>query len=157
MFIVEVAKALKAHKVDYAVVGGLAVAFHNVVRGTFDLDIIIKISQKSFENTEKALTSIGLVPRLPVTAKDVFNFRKEYIENRNLIAWSFYNPKSPQELVDVIITHDAGTVKTKTIKIEKTDVLVIEFDDLIAMKKQSGRPQDLDDIKALLEVRKSKS
>ncbi len=55
---------------------------------------------------QAALKSLGLQPRLPVTAAEVFDFRGEYIKNRNLIT----------------------------------------------LKSESGRPQDLEDIKSLKEI-----
>ena len=106
MFFFRVFEALLKAKVDFAVVGGYAVALHGAVRGTVDLDIIVKITEKSFLKTEKVLISLGLQPRLPVSAAEVFRFREEYIRNRNLVAWSFVNPSRPSEIIDVILTHD---------------------------------------------------
>ena len=89
MFIKQVITAFKKFQVKYAVVGGYAVALHGAIRGTVDIDFVIQLDRSQFEAAEKALLSIGLQPRLPVTATDVFDFREEYIRNRNLIAWSF--------------------------------------------------------------------
>lgn len=149
MLLKKVVEALVDYKVKYVLVGGHAVALHGAVRGTVDVDIVIQLSEKSFANCETALQSIGLQGRLPVTAKDVFKFRKEYIENRNLIAWSFVNPVRPSEVVDVIITHGAEEMKANTKKVGSLSVQIASIPDLIAMKKQSGRPQDLEDIRAL--------
>lgn len=149
MLITRVADAFAKKKVKYAIVGGYAVALHGAVRGTVDLDLIIQLDIKSFENAEAALKSIGLQPRLPVTAKEVFQFRKEYIEKRNLIAWSFANPQSPTEIVDIVITHNLDRVRTVTKKIGAMGIQVASIADLIKMKKQSGRPQDLEDVAAL--------
>jgi len=43
MFILRVIEALKGHRVAYAIVGGYAVALHGAVRGTVDIDIIVKL------------------------------------------------------------------------------------------------------------------
>ncbi|MCB0392342.1 MAG: hypothetical protein KDD58_13700 [Bdellovibrionales bacterium] len=149
MFLIEVCKALKAKRVSYAVVGGYAVALHGAVRGTVDIDIVVKISEKSFISAEAALKSIGLTPRLPVTGKEVFLFREEYISNRNLIAWSFVDQKDPTKVVDIILTEDLSDLKTKVIPVGKEKLRILDIDDLIRMKKKSGRKQDLEDIKAL--------
>ena len=105
------------------------------------------------EKVEKALQSIGLESRLPITSASLFDFRDEYINNRNLIAWNFYNPANPMEQVDIIITHDLSHMKTKTIRTTEGSVKVLSVDDLIAMKKQSGRPQDLEDVRSLERLR----
>jgi hypothetical protein len=149
MFITRLAQALKDHQVPYAIVGGHAVALHGAVRGTVDIDFVIHWQKKNLLHAEKALHSIGLESRLPITAEEVFHFRDEYINKRNLIAWSFYNPKRLDEQVDLLIHFDLGRKKVIRTRVEKIDLYFLNKKDLIAMKKQSGRPQDLADIKAL--------
>lgn len=152
MLLERICKCLKKHNISYAVVGGFAVALHGVPRGTVDIDFIVSFEEAAFVGVEKALRSIGFQPRLPVTGREVFQFRKEYIEQRNLIAWSFYNPTNPIEIVDIIITDnlDDNSAVEKTIADWK--VRVISKKDLIRMKKRSGRPQDLADVAGLEKV-----
>jgi hypothetical protein len=152
MFLLDLAKQLNAHKVKYAIAGGYAVVLHGVTRGTVDIDLVIKINEKNFAQAEAALKEMGLSPRLPVSSKDVFHFRKEYIEKRNLIAWSFINTKNPTQVVDIIITHDLAKLKTKTMKLHGQPVIVLSKDSLIKMKRVAGRPQDIEDIRALEEL-----
>ena len=149
MFIKQVITAFQKFQVKYAVVGGYAVALHGAIRGTVDIDFVIQLDRSQFEASEKALLSIGLQPRLPVTATDVFDFREEYIRNKNLTAWSFYHPSNPLEMVDILITQDLVAIKTIDKKIDRLTVKVISIPDLIVMKKQVGRPQDIEDVKAL--------
>jgi hypothetical protein len=154
MFIYRVVEAFEKANVRYAIVGGFAVALHGAVRGTIDLDLVLNLRLNDFEKAEKVLQSLGMKSRLPITAKELIDFREEYIRNRNLIAWNFQNPKQPQETVDIIITHDLGDMKTVSIKAAGRTLKVVSIDDLIKMKKQSGRPQDLEDIKSLKELKK---
>jgi hypothetical protein len=149
MFIKQVIDAFQKHHVKYALVGGYAVALHGAIRGTVDIDFVIQLNRSQFEAAEKALIAIGLQPRLPVTAAEVFDFREEYIRNKNLIAWSFQNPSSPLEMVDILITHDMKAIKTVGKKVDRLMIQVASIPDLMAMKKQAGRAQDLEDIKAL--------
>ncbi len=148
-FLDRVCQCLEKHEVPYAIVGGFAVALHGLPRGTFDIDLIVRFTESDFMNLESALKTIGLVSRLPVTAKEVYQFREEYIQNRNLIAWSFVNPSNPIESLDVIITTDLKSVSHIKKKIHGHEITVIAKKDLIAMKKTAGRAQDLADIKAL--------
>ncbi len=53
------------------------------------------------------------------------------------------------ELVDIIITHDADKINTVIKKMGNRKIRVTAIKELIAMKKYSARPQDLEDIKAL--------
>lgn len=154
MFLLKVVDTFKKHKVNYAIAGGYAVALHGAVRGTVDIDVIVNISISGFEKAEKVLESIGLKSRLPVTAKDVYNFRKEYIENRNMIAWNFVNPSNPAEAVDIMITEDLKSIKTKTFRIRDHDVKVVSVKDLIKIKSKSKRKQDIEDVNALRRLTK---
>lgn len=149
MFIKQVISAFQKYQVKYALVGGYAVALHGAIRGTVDIDFVIQLDRSQFEAAEKALLSIELQPRLPVTATEVFDFREEYIRNKNLIAWSFYHPTNPLEMVDILITQDLKDMQTVGKKIDRLLIQVVSIPDLIAMKKQADRPQDLEDIKAL--------
>jgi hypothetical protein len=149
MFLIRVVESLQKFDVDFAIAGGVAVALHGVVRGTVDVDIIVRTDHESYLKTEKALMALGLSPRLPVSANDVFQFREEYITKRNMIAWSFVNYKNPGEVVDVIITSDLKKIDTVRIKLMGTDIPVLNRKALIKMKTAAGRPQDLEDVRAL--------
>lgn len=138
--------------VSYAIVGGYALALHGAPRGTLDIDLITKLTEKDLVAMENALLSLGFVSRLPISATEVFRFREEYIKNRNLIAWSFYNPKNSGEIIDIIITHDLEKLTKKTIKLGTLPIYVLSKPDLIKMKRASGRPQDLLDIEALQKI-----
>lgn len=153
MLLRRLSQALKNEGVSFAIVGGYAVALHGAVRGTVDVDIVLKLSRKDFLAAEKVLTELGLTPRLPVGAGQIFDFREDYIKNRNLVAWSFQSLSNPAEIVDIIITHDLSRMKTIQIRLGEETIPVISRKDLIVMKKQSARPQDLEDIKALEQLR----
>lgn len=149
VFIQEVIRALGKHRVKYVLVGGYAVALQGAVRGTVDIDIAIALNRATFKRAETALEEIGLESRLPVTADEVFSFREEYIQKRNLKTWSFANPRNPLEAVDILITEDATRIDAASKRAFGITIKVAEIADLIAIKKKSGRAQDLEDIKAL--------
>jgi hypothetical protein len=153
MFLLRVTGALGKARVPYALVGGYAVALHGAVRGTMDIDLVIRLEEAHFVRTERAMKSIGLEPRLPVTAREVYRFREEYIRNRNLIAWSFVNPSDPSELVDIVLTHDLADLSVDTIRVQGRRIRVVALDDLIAIKTKSDRPQDREDARALQVLR----
>jgi len=153
MLLLRVARAFDRTRVPYALVGGYAVALHGAVRGTVDIDLVIRLRESDFLKTERALMSLGLHPRLPVTAAEVFRYREEYIQNRGLTAWSFVNPALPSEIVDVILTEDLAKMKVRRIKIRVQTVRVASIEDLIRMKRSSGRPQDIEDVEALRRLR----
>lgn len=149
MFIHKICKAFEEAKIPYAVVGGFAVALHGAPRGTFDIDFVINWSQNNLVKAEDVLKTFGLVSRIPVDAKTIYAFRDEYVQNRNLIAWNFYNPVNLLEQVDLVINYDLAKASTKTINTHEGKIIILSKKDLIAMKKAAGRLQDLEDVKSL--------
>ena len=147
-------EALEKGKVDYAIAGGYAVALHGAVRGTVDIDIVLRWTKKNLFAAEAALGDVGLQSRLPLKGDEVFQFREEYIKNRNLLAWNFTNISNPTESVDIILTDDLKKMKIKNIRSGNMTLRVISIEDLIRMKQKSGRPQDLEDVKALRSLKK---
>lgn len=149
MFIHTVCQALDHAKIPYAIVGGYAVALHGAIRGTVDVDFVIKWTVENLQKVEQAFKEVGLVSRVPIDALNLFAQREEYIEKRNFLAWNFYNPKNPLEQVDLIINYDLNSANTKQIHTNFGTIQILSRKELIAMKRASGRPQDLEDVKAL--------
>lgn len=149
MFIHDVCKAFDSAKISYAIVGGYAVALHGAIRGTVDVDIAIHWTLKNLEETEKALMKLGLISLIPINSNNLFHFREEYLNQKNLIAWNFYDPNNPANQVDIIINYDLKGASTKTFSTSAGKIRVLSRKDLIAMKKASTRPQDIEDVKAL--------
>ena len=145
----ELVKALKKEKINYMIVGGYAVNFHGYSRNTVDIDLIIKFTLANLKKIEKLLQQMGMVSRLPIDAVSLYNFRDEYIKNRNLIAWNFYNENDPTDQIDILINHDVSDFKSEKFRVGQLELKVISKEDLIRMKKKAGRDKDLLDIKEL--------
>ncbi len=145
MFIHKVTDAFDKAKIIYAVVGGYAVALHGALRGTVDIDFAIKWDLANLKRVENALKALGLVSLIPVDADQIFRFREEYILNRNMIAWNFFNPLNPLEQVDILINYDLRGARIERIG----KIKVLSKSDLIEMKKRSNRIQDREDVKSL--------
>lgn len=152
MFLTELCHSLEKHQVRYALVGGYAVALHGAVRGTVDIDFVINWELEQLKAVETSLHGLGLISKLPIDAEQLFHFKEEYINNRQLIAWHFYHPKDLSKQVDLNITFDLSNKKTLSKTVGTTTVQLLNKKDLIAMKKQAARPQDLEDIKALKQL-----
>jgi hypothetical protein len=154
----EIFKALNDGGVDYVVVGGLAVILHGYLRATADLDLAIGLSPDNARRGMQSLTSIGLRPRLPVAIEDFAHAerRAEWLEDRNMLVFPMWDPANPLRSVDVFISepiafselHGEAVVKD----LDGLDVPVASIPHLIAMKRISGRPRDLDDIDKLQQI-----
>lgn len=149
MLLTEIVSRLKDQKINYMVVGGYAVNFHGYSRNTVDIDLVIKLTLSNLKKIEKLLGQMNMVSRLPIDAISIYNFKDEYIKNRNLIAWNFYNKDNPTDQIDILITHDVSDFKSEKFRVKELEVKVITKDDLIKMKKKSGRDKDLLDIREL--------
>ena len=155
MLIDEIVEEFRRRDVKFAIVGGYAVVLHGAVRLTVDIDIVLRLKERDFLEAEAAMKSLKLLPRLPVTAADVFHFREEYISKRNLVAWSFFGKEDPTLVVDILMTQDLDSLSVVELEGRAgRRYPVVAIDDLIAMKKASGRPQDLSDVDALERIRK---
>ncbi len=152
MFLYQVLDSLNSAKLKYAVVGGYALALHGLVRATMDVDLVLCLKQEDFVKAEQALSALGLRSRLPLKAEEVIQMRQEYIERRNLLAWSFVDFKNPTRQVDILITEDFRRLKTQMVSVGGRKVIVATLKELIRMKESSGRPQDLVDIENMKRV-----
>lgn len=151
MLLYEVTDAFDQHKLKYALVGGYALALHGLVRATMDVDLVLRLNLTDFELAEETLRGIGLQSRLPIRAQDVIKMRKEYIENRNLIAWSFVDYKNPLRQVDILITQDLKNLDIEKVPVGGRKIVVASLKELLRMKLAAGRPQDLIDVRNIKE------
>ena len=113
MLLYELVDELTKAKLPYAVVGGYALALQGIVRATMDVDLVLNLTLRDFEKVESVFEELGLKSRLPVRAQDIIKMREEYIKNRNLVAWSFVDYKSPSRQVDILITENLRKLKNK--------------------------------------------
>jgi predicted DNA binding CopG/RHH family protein len=150
MFVVRVAAALEAAGVPYALAGAYALAFQGALRGAIELEIVVRLDPGDFERAETALRSIGLAPRLPVTAREVFHFRREYAHNRGLTSWTFVNPADPSEIVSVSLTDDLTGLTTKDVRIHGRTVKIVTIDEP-AGKNDEAASMSADDIAQFME------
>lgn len=151
MLLYEIVDILKKYKLKYALVGGYALALHGIIRATMDVDIVLNLTLSDFERAEKALMQIGLKSRLPIRAQDVIKMRKEYIENRNLIAWSFVDYQNPSRQVDILITENLSDLGVESISVSGRKISVVSLEGLLKMKLKANRDKDQLDIKLIKE------
>ncbi len=153
MFIKNVSQSLQQHGVQFAVVGGYAVAVHGVARGTFDVDIITELSEENFARIESALGGIGMRSILPVDARTLFKNLERYKTEKNLVAWNFVHPARVRDCLDILVTEDIREYEVVLVPSEIGEIPTISLDGLIRMKAAAGRDQDLEDVKALKKLR----
>lgn len=98
-------------------------------------------------------------PRLPVPLEDLKDQKKResWFVEKNLKAFTVYNPKDFTETLDVLLKFseqfDDVYNRRETMMAEGVSIPVASINDIIAMKQKAGRPRDQIDIKGLNELR----
>lgn len=156
----KVFRELNKAKVDYLVVGGVAVNLYGYVRFTGDLDLLVLLDEKNIQKMDRVMKKLGYYPRLPVSVHELSNRKQvqKWFKEKNLRAFTFMPPRDNPLEIDIIIEESlkfAIIAKDKTIKhIEKVRIPIVSIEQLLKMKRKAGRPNDIQDIKALLELKK---
>jgi len=155
-------KALNDADVKYVVVGGLATVLHGYPRLTTDVDLMVDLAPEEAVRAVKTLESLGLKPRVPVPAIEFADAakRKEWIEQKGMTVFSFYNPSDPLLTVDVFVQHPIPfadlRARAERMVIDNVPVYICSIDDLIALKQQVGRSQDLQDVEKLRRIQEKR-
>jgi hypothetical protein len=150
--------ALVNAKVQFLVVGGVAVNLHGFYRATGDADIILLLKDSNIRKFISAVKKLKLKPRIPVNLDDfaVDKIRQEWIEKKGMKAFALFNPDSWEKELDVVIEHPVNFQraykKRSMIKDGPLEVPVISITDLIAMKEHADRGRDQIDIMALKQI-----
>lgn len=148
-------KALNDADVKYVVVGGVATVLHGYARLTMDIDLIVDLVPAEATRTVRTLESLGFKPRVPVPAAQFADAakRQEWIEQKGMTVFSLFNPSNPMLTVDLFVQHPIPFTdlhsRAERMVIEGVPVYICSIDDLITLKQQAGRPQDLLDIEKL--------
>ncbi len=155
MFYTEILESFYKNNIRYLLVGGLALNLHGIPRTTFDMDIIIPPDKKNAENLINTIKELKYVPRLPENPLRITDPKvlKDWIENKNMKAFSFYNTTDNAQIIDIVLVHplDFNTAEARKniFHFKDIDIPVLSIDDLIEMKRFSGRPKDISDAELL--------
>ncbi|MBN1115194.1 MAG: hypothetical protein JXA66_07630 [Oligoflexia bacterium] len=158
MFYTEIFEKLYKEKIEYLLVGGLAVNLHGVPRSTQDIDLIVSVKKDNIVKLTTLLNKLDYVPKLPVDPVGLADsdILSDWINNKNLKAFSFFHKKNNYKVIDVVLAHPLDFEKAfdnkKEILMGKIKVYLASIDDLITMKKFAARPRDLSDVEMLEDV-----
>lgn len=149
--------ALEKAGVRYLVVGGVALVLHGYLRTTIDLDLVLQLDP---DNLEKALTTfgdLGFVPQAPVplhSFADPAN-REIWTQEMHMVVFSLWHPDHRGFAVDLFLQEpfdfEVAYLGALKVQLQGVEATVLSRQDLVEMKRATGRPRDLEDIEILSE------
>lgn len=125
---------------------------YGVERATGDLDLVVYLEQPNLEKFIEVMEQFHFKPKAPVVMKDftIEEKRREWMEEKGMMVFSFFDPENPFVLLDVFIDipFDFELVypDRSMIRAGKIEIPVVPLATLIAMKESAGRPQDQSDV-----------
>ena len=155
-------KTLNENSIEYIVVGGLALNLHGIPRMTYDIDLLVNFEGDSMPKMLSILQEWGFLPRIPDPITDVLDNdkRQEWIEHKNLIAFTLYNDHFDIREIDIIISSPVSYSEAiqKIISSSLIDISIptMCIEHLIKMKEDTGRLQDrmdIDNLRKLVDER----
>jgi predicted nucleotidyltransferase len=136
-------------EVDFVVVGGVAVAFQGYARATKDLDISYATDAENLARLGDVLVAVHA--RLRGVAEDV-----PFVpDGRTLARTRLLTLDTDDGGLDLLADPPGApryaTMRDRADRVDLDGIVVVvaALDDLLAMKRAAGRPQDLADIDAL--------
>jgi predicted nucleotidyltransferase len=148
--------ALIEGKVDFVIIGGVAVVLQAMPRFTKDLDICYSTAQDNLDALGGVL--VALKARLRGIPEEV-----PFVpDGRTLRQTQIVCLTTPMGDIDLLVNPEgAPTYKTLRRRADVMDlgghnVRIASIEDMLAMKRAAGRPQDLTDIESLEAARRRK-
>ena len=142
--------------VRYLIVGGLAVVAHGYVRYTADVDLVIHLDPENVRRAMETLASLGYRPRVPVALADFADplLRESWIQEKGMIVFQLFSEQHIETPIDVFVSVPFD-FELQWKAVQRLPVMggeqapVVSVDELIVMKRNAGREQDLIDINKL--------
>lgn len=148
----EIIKHLQENDIRYLLAGGLASNLYGVERATRDIDLIIDFEKENLIKFEKVVKSLGFHERIPLFARDLWDpkYRKMLLEEKNMIAFSYYNAPRGELVIDLILNSPQSFETMWASKAIRNDggttLYLVNVEHLIEMKEIANRPQDQYDV-----------
>jgi Nucleotidyltransferase of unknown function (DUF6036) len=160
MFYLDLFRALDAGGVEYVVVGGLALNLHGVERATMDVDLAVALDANNLRRAVAAFQSLDLRPVAPVSWDEIVKPGQlaRWRTEKHMLALGLQKTSGLAPTVDVLtalsIPFDALKRSSITKDLAGLAVYVAGIDDLIALKRDTGRAIDIADIEALEKLKR---
>ena len=148
-------RALNASGTRYVVVGGVATVLHGYARLTADVDLILDLERKAAARAMRALSALGLRPRVPVDPEDFADerIRRGWVREKGMRVFSLFKPDDALLSVDVFAEHPVNFEglyeRAEVCDLGDVPVRIASIPDLIHLKRLADRPRDREDVEKL--------
>jgi hypothetical protein len=152
----ELLRVLRAHDVEFIVIGGFALGFHGVIRATKDVDVVPMPGEENLARLWRALDELEAQPQ------GLEDFRSQEMPGEwsldgliagggNWIVHTRHGRLDVMQWVERFESYDELRANAVEAIVEEVGaaILVAGLEDLIAMKQAAGRDQDRLDVTAL--------
>lgn len=134
--------ALNDNKVEYVLVGGMAVILHGYVRGTGDMDIWVNKREDNYNRLVKAFIQFGM---------PVFDMTEKAFLGDEYDVWGIGVQPVRIEVMTAVkgLNFEETFQHSQLYNEDGLQIRFIHLNHLLQAKKASGRFRDLDDIDQL--------
>lgn len=135
--------SLNSHEVKYIVIGGIASILHGVPRSTLDLDVLIEATKENAQKLLDALLSANLGTAELISPEELLA--------NDITVFSDLVRVDVQTATPGITFSEAWRNRVQ-MNFQGSNVNVLAIPDLIASKRASARPIDLEDAEQLFKL-----
>jgi hypothetical protein len=160
MKIAELLQSLTDEKVQFVLVGGLAVQLHGFLRSTFDIDLVLAMDDANLSRFIDVAKRFSLMPVMPVPIDSLRNPSQidQWHREKGMLAFALREPQAGGSVVDVLVRPDVPFEKLMSDAVSGElfgrQVRIASIDNLLLMKRIANRPKDLLDIAALEKIKR---
>lgn len=156
---VRIFEALQRHRVEYLTIGGVAVSAHGHVRNTRDVDVLVEWSAENMRRLAAALADLDA----KLFGVDVELLDVDPLDPGHLLDGGNFTLRTAAGGLDLFDPDEVPggrpyeEMRNRAVEavVEGVSIRAVGFDDLIRLKRESGRDRDLEDVATLLASKRS--
>jgi len=151
---------LSSAKIDYVLVGGLAVTLHGYQRLTMDVDVVLALNDENLAKFVGCAKSANLKPVLPIPIDALRDAAliDQWHREKGMLVFALRGPDMMATVIDVLVrplvSFDELKRNAITKRIGPLSIPVASIDDLISLKTGTGRSKDVVDIEELRQIKR---
>lgn len=157
---VDFLQALSSDSVEFVLVGGMAMQLHGYLRMTYDIDLVLAMSDANLSRFIEVAKRFGLTPVIPVPIDSLKNSSliDQWHREKGMLAFALREPGAGGSAVDVLVrpdvSYEALAAQAVQGQIFSHAVKIASIDHLLEMKRAANRPKDQLDIEALGRIKR---